>query len=283
MNFFAEIFFWEYSPYLFGLIGLLSLFVSIKVGNKRMDFTTYKGWLGMGGFAALCFGTVILIVLATFDFHGYGWQFSLMAKAQNVSVDLKVDYQKKPDHFYKLTVMNSSEVVPRSQYFEKRDYYLSMAKEDGSEKYFDSYLESLNYKEDIRPQVRQLKLDSYKDAVDVAGRYVDLPNGDAFVDDGKTAGPSAGLIYTLELIHQFGEQDLIKGRIIAGTGAINNKGEVEMIGQVKQKLMAAKDAGAVICFIPKGNEDSLEPEFVESLKPMKVVSVRSIQEALDAL
>ena len=55
------------------------------------------------------------------------------------------------------------------------------------------------------------------------------------INSHEIGGPSAGLMFTLEIYNQLVEEDLTKGREIAGTGTINEKGEVGPIGGINQK------------------------------------------------
>ncbi len=47
--------------------------------------------------------------------------------------------------------------------------------------------------------------------------------------------------------------DLTDGRTIAGTGAIGIDGTVYPIGGIQEKIVAARDAGANVLLVPKGN------------------------------
>ncbi len=55
------------------------------------------------------------------------------------------------------------------------------------------------------------------------------------INSHEIGGPSAGLMFTLEIYNQLVEEDLTKGHEIAGTGTINEKGEVGPIGGINQK------------------------------------------------
>ena len=66
-------------------------------------------------------------------------------------------------------------------------------------------------------------------------------------------GPSAGLMFTLGIIDKLGADDLTGGKIIAGTGTIDDQGNVGPIGGIPQKLVGAKDAGAVAFLVPADN------------------------------
>lgn len=63
-------------------------------------------------------------------------------------------------------------------------------------------------------------------------------------------GPSAGLMFTLSIYDQLNDEDLLKGRTIAGTGTIEQDGSVGDIGGVAQKVVAADQSGADVFFVP---------------------------------
>ncbi len=66
-------------------------------------------------------------------------------------------------------------------------------------------------------------------------------------------GPSAGMAFALGIIDKAGNQDLTGGHTIAGTGTIDNSGNVGAIGGVAQKMAGARQAGATVFLVPKGN------------------------------
>lgn len=70
------------------------------------------------------------------------------------------------------------------------------------------------------------------------------------IDPHNTEGPSAGLMFTLQVYSQLSKQNLRKGRNIAGTGTIATDGSVGEIGGIDKKIVAAKKAGATIFFAP---------------------------------
>lgn len=111
-------------------------------------------------------------------------------------------------------------------------------------------------------------------------------------------GPSAGLMFTLEIMDQLLEEDLTKGYEIAGTGEMLEDGTVGRIGGADFKVVAASRAGIEIFFAP---DDDL-PEEVRAKNPhvrtnyeeavetaekigtkMKIVPVKNIDDALDYL
>ena len=83
-------------------------------------------------------------------------------------------------------------------------------------------------------------------------RSLDLPF-DVEIETHGTGGPSAGVMYALTLIDLLTEQDLIGGNIVAGTGTISPDGRVGPIGGVRQKVVAAQNAGARFVLVPDEN------------------------------
>ena len=111
-------------------------------------------------------------------------------------------------------------------------------------------------------------------------------------------GPSAGLMFTLEIMNQLLDEDLTKGYNIAGTGEMLEGGLVGRIGGADFKVVAADRAGMEIFFAPA---DDL-PEEVRKANPgirtnyeeavemaekigttMKIVPVKTVDDALDYL
>ena len=93
-------------------------------------------------------------------------------------------------------------------------------------------------------------------------------------------GPSAGLMFALGIIDKLTPEDLTGGRIIAGTGTIDDSGQVGPIGGIPQKLVGAKEAGASAFLVPEANC----AEAVRNRQPdLPLVKVGSLDEALAAL
>ncbi len=102
-------------------------------------------------------------------------------------------------------------------------------------------------------------------------------------------GPSAGLMFTLEIINQMTSEDITKGYLIAGTGTINVDGEVGQIGSARLKVKTAYEKGAEIFFIPKDVDDwdTNEKEAIQANQdlgnPMDIVPVKNVSDAIDYL
>ncbi|MEV0713627.1 PDZ domain-containing protein [Asanoa sp. NPDC050611] len=96
-------------------------------------------------------------------------------------------------------------------------------------------------------------------------------------------GPSAGLMFTLGIIDKLGADDLTGGKVIAGTGTIDDQGNVGPIGGIPQKLVGAKDAGAVAFLVPADNCKEAKDNAVDGLPLYKVGTLDEALNALNAL
>ncbi|HEX6262738.1 MAG TPA: S16 family serine protease [Actinomycetota bacterium] len=96
------------------------------------------------------------------------------------------------------------------------------------------------------------------------------------IESGQIGGPSAGLMWTLGVYDLLSEEDLVDGRRIAGTGAIDLAGNVYAIGGAAQKVRAARDAGAEVFLVPRENLE----EARAAGAGIRVVPVRDVRTAL---
>ncbi|MCP8970261.1 SepM family pheromone-processing serine protease [Ectobacillus ponti] len=109
------------------------------------------------------------------------------------------------------------------------------------------------------------------------------------IDAHQIGGPSAGMMFTLEIYNQLTPGDLTKGHEIAGTGTIDEKGTIGPIGGISQKIVAASEAGAEIFFAPNegGKAGSNYKDAVKTAKDigtkMKIVPVDTWDDALHYL
>src|SRR5699024_10087539 len=109
------------------------------------------------------------------------------------------------------------------------------------------------------------------------------------IKSGKIGGPSAGLMFALEIYNQLTEEDITKGYHIAGTGEIDFEGNVLRIGGIDKKVVAADREGIDIFFAP--NEGGVKDSNYEVAKKtaeqigaeMKIVPVDTFDDALDYL
>jgi Lon-like protease len=100
------------------------------------------------------------------------------------------------------------------------------------------------------------------------------------IDLDKIGGPSAGLMFTLGIIDTLKAEDLTGGLIIAGTGTIDEEGNVGPIGGIPQKLVAAKAAKAKVFLTPAANC----AEAMDNPQPgLPLIKVNTLNDALNAL
>jgi PDZ domain-containing protein len=119
--------------------------------------------------------------------------------------------------------------------------------------------------------------------VDVAEIRADNPDRQVTIDVKDIGGPSAGLIFTLEIYDQLTPGDLTKGYRIAGTGTISPDGTVGPIGGVEHKIVAADHEDTDIFFVPKENAKDAIARATELNIDMKIIPVSTVRDALDYL
>jgi Lon-like protease len=102
-------------------------------------------------------------------------------------------------------------------------------------------------------------------------------------------GPSAGLMFSLEIYKQLVAQDLTKGYEIAGTGTIDHQGNVGQIGGIRHKITSASLQGIDIFFVPKdlseldSNEKNALDEVEKGGYDLEIVPVATLAEAINYL
>ena len=100
------------------------------------------------------------------------------------------------------------------------------------------------------------------------------------IKTGNVGGPSAGLMMALNVYNNLIPEDLTNSMIVAGTGTIEIDGSVGPVGGIKQKVIAAKRAGAELILVPVANFD--EAKIFET-EETAVVAVDSFSEALSVI
>lgn len=112
---------------------------------------------------------------------------------------------------------------------------------------------------------------------------------DVAFKSGKIGGPSAGLMFALEMYNQLTEEDISKGYQIAGTGEIDFDGNVGRIGGVDKKVVAAHRQEMDIFFVPNENNSdnsnySVAKQTAETINTkMEIVPVDTFEQALTYL
>ena len=100
------------------------------------------------------------------------------------------------------------------------------------------------------------------------------------IDTGNVGGPSAGLMMALNVYNSLTEYDITKGIKVAGTGTIEIDGSVGPVGGVKQKVIAAKNAGSTLILVPTANFDDVQSYIDEDTR---IVPVDTFNEALNLI
>jgi len=96
----------------------------------------------------------------------------------------------------------------------------------------------------------------------------------------RVGGPSAGLMFTLEIYNQLTQGDLTHGHRIAGTGTITKDGVVGPIGGVVHKIVAADRKNAEVFFVPQDNYKDAAAKAEQIGSKMKIVPVSTVDDAL---
>ncbi|RLQ95849.1 SepM family pheromone-processing serine protease [Falsibacillus albus] len=167
---------------------------------------------------------------------------------------------------------------------------------------------AVTYIHNQKQHTAPIKLAQFKGGENVSGK---VGMGIGLVDDRELisvpdvklkteniGGPSAGLMFSLEIYNQLTKADLTKGYQIAGTGTISPEGNVGRIGGIQLKVIAADQKGAEIFFAPddelpadvKKEHPELKSNYQEALEAakeigtkMKIVPVKSFDDAVNYL
>ena len=100
------------------------------------------------------------------------------------------------------------------------------------------------------------------------------------IKTGNVGGPSAGLMMALNVYNNLIPEDITNSMIVAGTGTIEIDGSVGPVGGIKQKIIAAKRAGAELILVPVANfEEATQFETDKTA----IVAVDSFDEALSVI
>ncbi len=96
-------------------------------------------------------------------------------------------------------------------------------------------------------------------------------------------GPSAGLIFALAIVDTLTPGKMEDGRTIAGTGAIDVKGNVEPIGGIPFKLIAAQEDGATTFLVPAANCAEAKSNVPDGLRLVRIETLAGAVEAIEDL
>lgn len=111
------------------------------------------------------------------------------------------------------------------------------------------------------------------------------------IHSANIGGPSAGLMFSLQIYSQLLEENIRGNYKIAGTGTIDSDGKVGQIGGVEKKVVAADREGADYFLVP-ADEDTgeLESNYKKALETaqaiktdMKIVPIATMNDAIEFL
>lgn len=86
--------------------------------------------------------------------------------------------------------------------------------------------------------------------ITTAGLDYAMPDYVSFSSE-NIVGPSAGVMFSLEVYNQLTEEDITRGERYAGTGTINFDGEIGRVGGERLKIIAADQAGIATFILPE--------------------------------
>jgi PDZ domain-containing protein len=117
----------------------------------------------------------------------------------------------------------------------------------------------------------------------VLGVFLEEPNEFRFpvnvrISTPGIGGPSAGLAFALDIVDERGH-DIDRGRTVVATGELSLGGQVLPIGEIQQKTVGAREAGANIFLVPDANA----AEARKNAQGLRIVPVSTFSEALAAL
>lgn len=114
-------------------------------------------------------------------------------------------------------------------------------------------------------------------------RVTSLPF-DVNISTADIGGPSAGLAFTLALLDELTEGDLMgKGRV-AATGTMDENQNVGAIGALEQKAVAVRDAGVTLFLVPSGQSpDEMKAARAAAGSGVRIVQVATLDAALKEL
>lgn len=241
------------------------------------------------------------------------YQLYLMESSKNNAIQVAYKKANKQYHFnYKgVYVLDVYPKMPAAKVFKPGDH---ITKVDGhtfeSSGQFIKYVQKkragesvkITFIRDDEETTSTLKLAKFANKEGQVGMGIGLvddrdliSNPIVNVNTENIGGPSAGLMFSLEIYNQLTKNDITKGYSIAGTGTIDPDGIVGRIGGIDKKVVAADKEGAQIFLAP---DDEISPElkkaypdiqtnYKEALKAakdigtkMKIVPVKTFEDAI---
>ncbi|MGM7635945.1 SepM family pheromone-processing serine protease [Bacillus sp. Hm123] len=243
-------------------------------------------------------------------------QTYLMDSSQQQAIQVAFDAANKPyKYIYEgIYVLSVFPGMPAEGIVQAGDRIVAVdGKKLESSKQFTDYVQAkqsgeavtIQFVSDGKEKKKKIALKNFANNSNKAGIGISLTDQKKLISTPEVqlktesiGGPSAGLMFSLEIYNQLTEQDITKGRKIAGTGTIDSDGNVGRIGGIEQKVVAADRAGAEMFFAPndeitaelKRNIPDIRPNYDEAVEmakeigtDMKIIPVKTFRDALDYL
>jgi PDZ domain-containing protein len=96
-------------------------------------------------------------------------------------------------------------------------------------------------------------------------------------------GPSAGMMFALGIIERLTPEAIDNGKIVAGTGTIDDDGTVGKIGGIQMKIRGARRSGATVFLVPADNCREAVQGAPKGITLVKVDKLSTALSALEAL
>ncbi|GAB3802858.1 PDZ domain-containing protein [Humibacter antri] len=106
---------------------------------------------------------------------------------------------------------------------------------------------------------------------------------DVTIQLNNVGGPSAGQMFALGIMDKLTPGSLNGGARVAGTGTIDNEGNVGPIGGIRQKMFGARSAGATVFLAPASNCDEVTGHIPAGLHVYAVKTLKDSLTVLDAV
>ena len=97
------------------------------------------------------------------------------------------------------------------------------------------------------------------------------------------SGSSGGLMMALSMYTKISDDDIVKGRKIAGTGTISSDGAVGEIDGIKYKIIGAVRDNMDIVLVPSGNYKEAIDVVKKNKYNIKIVEVKTFKDAINYL
>lgn len=97
------------------------------------------------------------------------------------------------------------------------------------------------------------------------------------------SGSSGGLMMALSIYSAISGEDILKGRNIAGTGTIDNYGNVGKIDGIKYKIMGAVKNNMDVVLVPSANYKEAKELVEERNYDIKLIEIKTFNDAIEYL